>query len=1173
MRPEGGFQEETFTEEAIVGTSNHINGGPQTTKFNKTRNKCINSKQQSDMLHVFCANANGLKNKVESLKSNINKLKIGIFTVQETNFVKKGKLKVEGFEIFESIRKKSGGGTILGAHKDLKPILIEEYSEEFELVVIEVSVVGKVIRVMTGYGPQETWSSEQRMPFFMTLEEEITMAELAGRSILICMDANSKMGPQHIPEDPHTISENGRVLEGILERHALTVANGIRGKFSGVITRARTTKDHKEQSAIDLVCISQDLIEELSSISIDEEKVYCLESIRRTKKGIQTSKSDHNSIISRFNIELEKSVKIARIERFDLKNKEAQEMFTQLTSEKGAMTSLVRKSKDVNTATKKFLKRLNGFISQSFKKIRFSEHSGDTEITKLFDERRNLRQKTDKESINRLNIVEETLADKCAEANMRIIEDELKDFECDEGGFNMGKLWKLKKRLCPYRKTPPTAMSDPHGNLITCSKNLKTHTVEHYKSVLSNRPIKEGFEQLKSDKEELSRLRLEAAKLNKSIPWTLDDLEEVLKYLKKDKCRDPNDHINELFHTKVAGSDMKEAVLILMNRIKDDLVYPEDLERCNITSIYKKGKKNVFDNYRGVFRVTILRNILDRLVYNDVYPKIDESLSDANVGCRKGRNIRDNLFVVNAVINSVTKGSTDSCDIAVYDIIKAFDSLWAEECINDLFDAGCDDDKLALIQLGTQNAQVAINTSEGITDRINILNIIMQGTVSGGLMCTTSVDKLTQLAYKTKNLLYMYKGVAVPPLGMVDDILTISQCSPQAIAMNATVNSFVESKKLKLKQSKCSVIHVGKKSKCNELKVHGEKMHNTDSAVYLGDMIHKSGKSKFNINERCIKGYAIMAEIRAILQDVPLGKYKTKVGLQLRQAMFVNGILFNSEIWNTISQEDMKKMEAIDHQVMRVICGAHAKTAIEYLYLETGEKPLRHIITNRRLMYLRHILQKEDKELVKRIFRAQQNDTTSGDFIDQIRKDFELIGEQYCEETIMKQTKNEFKIYIKNKVNDVALKYLQNLQQGHSKTKHMKYEKLQIQPYIESPKFNNKLVSLLFNMKNSMTKEIKNNFSSMNSGDNLCPMQCSENPPLDTQSHILDCPTLVGKLTQDEKTAAIGVEYNHIYGSLEEQRVVILILAKLLDIREELLEDRAREGSLPVGTTGPKIST
>ena len=60
--------------------------------------------------------------------------------------------------------------------------------------------------------------------------------------------------------------------------------------------------------------------------------------------------------------------------------------------------------------------------------------------------------------------------------------------------------------------------------------------------------------------------------------------------------------------------------------------------------------------------------------------------------------------------------------------------------------------------------------------------------------------------------------------------------------------------------------------------------------------------------------------------------------------------------------------------------------------------------------------------------------------------------------------------------------------------------------------------------------------------------QCSA--PFDTRSHILDCPNLVEKL----KTKIL--EYQQIYGSLE-QRVVILILVKLLDIREELLEDRA----------------
>ena len=102
--------------------------------------------------------------------------------------------------------------------------------------------------------------------------------------------------------------------------------------------------------------------------------------------------------------------------------------------------------------------------------------------------------------------------------------------------------------------------------------------------------------------------------------------------------------------------------------------------------------------------------------------------------------------------------------------------------------------------MGTQNARVAIKTPKGNTERINIKNIIMQGTVAAGIQCTTSIDKLSKYAYENKPLLYNYKGVEVPPLGMVDDILSISKCSEQSIAMNATVNSFIGSNKLQLKK-------------------------------------------------------------------------------------------------------------------------------------------------------------------------------------------------------------------------------------------------------------------------------------------------------------------------------------------------------------------------------------
>ena len=141
----------------------------------------------------------------------------------------------------------------------------------------------------------------------------------------------------------------------------------------------------------------------------------------------------------------------------------------------------------------------------------------------------------------------------------------------------------------------------------------------------------------------------------------------VLQHLKKGKSRDPNDLSNEIFHIDNAGDDLKNAILVLLYKIKVQAVFPQAFEGCNINSIYKKGKRNNFYNYCGIFRQTVLRCILDRMIYNDVYPVIDSNLTDANVGARKGRNIRDNLFVLNAITNSVTRGKEEACEVGLYE--------------------------------------------------------------------------------------------------------------------------------------------------------------------------------------------------------------------------------------------------------------------------------------------------------------------------------------------------------------------------------------------------------------------------------------------------------------------------------------------------------------------------
>ena len=111
-------------------------------------------------------------------------------------------------------------------HSDLNPKLIEVYEDPFKLLVVEVEASKKGIRIITGCGPQENWDEAKRIPFFIALEAEVVKAELSGKSVIIKMDSNSKLGPEYIKNDPNNMSPNGKILARILERHALIVANG-----------------------------------------------------------------------------------------------------------------------------------------------------------------------------------------------------------------------------------------------------------------------------------------------------------------------------------------------------------------------------------------------------------------------------------------------------------------------------------------------------------------------------------------------------------------------------------------------------------------------------------------------------------------------------------------------------------------------------------------------------------------------------------------------------------------------------------------------------------------------------------------------------------------------------------------------------------------------------------
>ena len=411
-----------------------------------------------------------------------------------------------------------------------------------------------------------------------------------------------------------------------------------------------------------------------------------------------------------------------------------------------------------------------------------------------------------------------------------------------------------------------------------------------------------------------------------------------------------------------------------------------------------------------------------------------------------------------------------------------------------------------------------------------------------------------------------YRGkVGVPPLEMVDDIVTASTCGSTAVALNQTVNTFVDLKKLKLSKNKCSKIHVGTKQKqCPEHLVHGEVMKSSDKDKYLGDFLTNKANSKGTIEDRDTRGNAIVSQMSAMLQDIPLGNRRIEAGIVLRRAWFLNGCLFNSEVWTGYTDQDMHALEVIDHQILRLILGAQAKAPVEMLYLETAELPIKSVMSVRRMLYLQTILKRHDNELTKRVYTAMKENPVKGDWINLVKEDLDKINMSLDqEELIITISISEFKSIVKRGIRKYALNILEKKKHSHEKVRHITHTDLKTpQEYLSSNSINNKTKALLFNLRSRSKNEFRDNFHNKYQSID-CPMCGKED---DKQEHALSCEETTQHFSKEELELVSTLSYNDLFSSPDRQALIGQLFQRIISIRQTTMQ---HDQGLPRLQSGP----
>ena len=479
--------------------------------------------------------------------------------------------------------------------------------------------------------------------------------------------------------------------------------------------------------------------------------------------------------------------------------------------------------------------------------------------------------------------------------------------------------------------------------------------------------------------------------------------------------------------------------------------------------------------------------------------------------------------------------------------------------MNDLYSAGLDDDKFALLYNVNRNVNIAVKTPVGKTERQNIKNVITQGDVFSQIFCSKQVDTFGQECLVDSKCTKMYRGeVEIPPLSMVDDVLCVSECGFKTSMVHGYMKMKTDSKKLQFGAEKCKKLHIGKMKeefKCQTLKVDNWKeieIRNEETGIseiedivegeeemevkmeekYLGDVISTDGRNIKNVKARVAKGIGIVSKILSILEGIPFGQFYFEVAVILRDSLLVSSMLSNSEAWYNVTNAELELLETVDVKFLRGIFKAPKATPKEMLYLESGCVPFRELIKKRRISFLHYILNEKPDSMINRFLNTQMKSQKPKDWTTQVQKDMKEWKIEMTFEELKGIKKSKLKRILHKAVEEKTLERLNEIKRKHSKVMGLNHTKLKMQNYLKANKLkiSQELAQTVFKMRSRM-EEVKINFRGKY--ENLECGVCKEVE--ESQKHIIECREILKMKENDGKTP----DYENLFGENVKKQVEI----------------------------------
>ena len=250
--------------------------------------------------------------------------------------------------------------------------------------------------------------------------------------------------------------------------------------------------------------------------------------------------------------------------------------------------------------------------------------------------------------------------------------------------------------------------------------------------------------------EAIARLPQVETNIDLERPPSQEEVKKAIKQLSSGKAPGADTIPAEGY--KHGGDTLLQKLTDLFLRMWDEEVIPQQLKHASIIRLYKKGKHQLCDNYRGISLMAIAGKILARVLLNPLIIHLEQGLlPESQCGFRRGHGTVDMIFAARQ-LQEKCQEQYDDLFITFIDLTKAFDTVCKDGLWQIMEKFGCQRKFTALVRQLHDGMRATVLDNGDTSDSFPVTNGVKQGfsplpsSAWYSLPCFTTLHKIMMMA-------------------------------------------------------------------------------------------------------------------------------------------------------------------------------------------------------------------------------------------------------------------------------------------------------------------------------------------------------------------------------------------------------------------------------------------